>query len=254
MTIFQSIILGIIQGLTEFLPVSSSGHLVIAQSLIKEFKQPGVLFDVTLHLGTLIAVIIYFKDRIIKILKDIKLLSFIILATVPTGIIGILFKDRFEEMFSNVKLVGLMLMVTAVIIFIADRVKSDSKDLSKVNWLNSVIIGIAQGIAIIPGISRSGSTISAGILLGLDKKFAMEFSFLISIPAILGAMVLEVKDLTSEKLQNINYFVYIAGFLMAAIVGYLSIKLLLNLLQKQRLYIFSIYCIVLGLVILGTGL
>jgi undecaprenyl-diphosphatase len=248
MTILQSIILGVIQGLTEFLPVSSSGHLVFIQSLIKGFNQPGVLFDVVLHLGTLVAVIVYFKDRILKVSKDVKLLICIILATIPTGVIGVLFKDKFEVMFSNVKLVSISLMITGIIIFIADRIKDVNKDINMINWIDSVIIGIVQGIAIIPGISRSGSTISTGVFLKLNKKFAMEFSFLISIPAILGAMVLEVKDLTREELLNINYFAYIVGFFISAIVGYLSIKVLLNFLQKQRLYVFSIYCFIISLV------
>lgn len=250
MTIFQSIILGVIQGLTEFLPVSSSGHLVIVQSLMKEFKQPGILFDTTLHLGTLLAVIIYFKDRIIKILKDMRLLKCIILSTITTGIIGVLFKDKFEEMFSNVKIVSISLIITGIVIFIADRIKNINKDISKMNWIDSIIIGIVQGISIIPGISRSGSTISAGIFLGLNKKLAMEFSFLISIPAILGAMVLEIKGVTINEMQSVNFLPYILGFLTSAIVGYLAINLLLNFLQKQKLYIFSIYCFVLGLLTL----
>ena len=250
MTIAESIILGIIQGLTEFLPVSSSGHLVIAQHFIKSFSQPGVLFDVTLHLGTLLAVIIYFRGRIIKILKDIKLLGFIVLGTIPAGILGVLFKKKFEAMFSDIKLVGLMLIVTGMVIFIADRIKKAEKDIKKMTWFDSIVIGAIQAVAIIPGISRSGSTISGGVFLGFDKKTAMEFSFLLSIPAILGAALLEARHATGTDFQDINITVYIAGLIVAAAIGYLSIKVLMNFLQKQRLYIFSIYVWVIGAIVL----
>lgn len=250
MTILEAIILGIIQGLTEFIPVSSSGHLVIAQHFIKGFTQPGVLFDVTLHLGTLIAVILYFRDRIIIILKDIKLLGFIVLGTIPAGLIGFLFKKTFEDMFSDVKLVGLMLIITGIIIFIADKVKKSEKDIKSLTWLDSIIIGFAQAIAIIPGISRSGSTISGGIFLGFDRKTAMEFSFLLSIPAILGAAVLEAKHATGSDFASVNIIVYLIGLIVAAVIGYLSIKVLLNFLQKQKLYFFSIYCWIAGMIVL----
>lgn len=246
MTIIQAIVLGFIQGITEFIPVSSSGHLVIIQHFFKGFSQPGVLFDAMLHLGTMIAVIFYFKDKIIEMFTNKKLLLLVILATIPTAIIGFSFKENFEEMFLNVKLTALALILTGIVVFIADRVKNGNKELKKTTWVDSIIVGIAQGIAIIPGISRSGSTISIGIFLNLDKKFAMEFSFLLSIPAILGAVILQLRHISKDTLANVDILPYIFGIITAIVTGYLSIRVLLNFLQKQRLYIFSIYCWLIG--------
>jgi undecaprenyl-diphosphatase len=250
MTLLESIILGIVQGLTEFLPVSSSGHLVIVQSFIKDFKQPGVLFDVTLHLGTVIAVVIYFRNRLLEIFKNLRLLGLVLAATVVTGFIGITFKDTFEAMFSNVRLVGAGLIITAIILMFAERVKPGNKTEKEMNWLQAIFIGLIQGIAIIPGISRSGSTISAGLFAKLDRKFAAEFSFLLSVPAVLGAAVLESRHLTKADMLNIDIIVYLAGLLVAAITGFFCTKLLVNIIQKQKLYYFSIYLLIIGTIVL----
>lgn len=250
MGFWEAILLGIVQGLTEFLPVSSSGHLVIVQSFIKDFKQPGVLFDVTLHLGTVIAVVIYFRKRLLEIFKNLRLLGLVLTATAVTGVIGYTFKDTFEAMFSNVRLVGAGLIITAIVLLFAERVKPGNKTEKEINWLQALFIGLIQGVAIIPGISRSGSTISAGLFAKLDRKFAAEFSFLLSVPAVLGAAVLEARHLTKSDVANIDLSVYLIGLIVAAITGFFCTKLLVNIIQKQKLYYFSIYLLIVGSIVL----
>ncbi|OGF47133.1 MAG: undecaprenyl-diphosphatase UppP [Candidatus Firestonebacteria bacterium RIFOXYA2_FULL_40_8] len=250
MTLLESIILGIVQGLTEFLPVSSSGHLVVIQSFFKNFSQPGILFDVTLHLGTALAVVIYFRKRIVEICKNVKLLMLVLVATAVTGVIGVTFKDAFEKMFTDVKLVGAAFIVTALILLFAERVKPGNKTEKEMSWLNALFVGLIQGIAIIPGISRSGSTISAGLFAKLDRKFAAEFSFLLSIPAVVGAAVLQARHITKDDMVNNDIMIYITGLLVAAITGFFCTKLLVNIIQKQKLYYFSIYLLVIGTIVL----
>lgn len=250
MSLLQSILLGILQGLTEFLPVSSSGHLALVQSFIKDFKQPGLVFDVSLHVGTILAVVIYFRKRIIEIFKNMKLLGLVLVATVVTGVIGIAFKDTFEKMFSDIRLVGAAFVITGIILIFAERVKEGKKTEKEMSWANALFIGLIQGIAIIPGISRSGSTIAGGLFTKLDRKFATEFSFLLSVPAVLGAAVLEGRHLTKSDMSGADPFIYLAGIIAAAAVGFLCIKLLVNLIQKKKLYYFSIYLFLLGTTVL----
>ena len=250
MSLLDAIILGIVQGLTEFLPVSSSGHLVVIQSFLKNFSQPGVLFDVTLHLGTVLAVLLYFRKRFIEILTNKKLLLLLLISTAVTGVIGVAFKDTFEKMFSDVKLVGASFIVTALILLFAERVKPGTKAEKEMTWLNSLFIGLIQGIAIIPGISRSGSTIAGGLFIKLDRKFAAEFSFLLSVPAVLGAALLQTKDLTRADMLNINIAYYLSGLLAAAVAGFVCTKMLVNIIQKQKLYYFSIYLLIIGTIVL----
>ncbi|MFH1074540.1 MAG: undecaprenyl-diphosphate phosphatase, partial [Candidatus Firestonebacteria bacterium] len=250
LSLLESIILGIVQGLTEFLPVSSSGHLVVMQSFFKNFSQPGILFDVTLHLGTVLAVVIYFRKRIIEIFKNLKLVMLILISTAVTGAIGVAFKDVFEKMFTDVKLVGAAFIGTALILLFAERFKRGDKTEKEMSWLQALFVGLIQGIAIIPGISRSGSTISAGLFAKLDRKFAAEFSFLLSVPAVLGAAVLEAKHLTKADMVNIDIAVYLTGLFAAAITGFFCTKLLVTIIQKQKLYIFSIYLLIIGTIVL----
>jgi undecaprenyl-diphosphatase len=207
----QSIFLGIVQGLTEFLPVSSSGHLVFFQSLFG-LEEPLIFFDVMLHLGTLLAVVIYFRKDICEIVQglgavlkkrhknppQVKLFLLIVLASIPTGLMGILFKDWFESFFSKPKWVGGMLLITGSVLWLTRWAKKEGKPLGRMRWFDAILIGIAQGIAIIPGISRSGATISVGLFCGLDRELSGKFSFLLSIPAILGATLLdEMKKVNS---------------------------------------------------------
>ena len=243
MNIFWAVILGLVQGVTEFLPISSSGHLVIFQNFIPGFTQPGALFDVVLHLATMCAVLIYFRKILFEIIK--KYWLFFIIGTIPAGLVGIFFQDQFESLFTNIKFVGLALLVTALFNFVTDKTRSDKKVLGN---KNAFMIGIFQALAIIPGISRSGSTIFAGTIFGINKQKAAEFSFLLSVPAILGANVLQFVchgvDGISAPLN------YVAGFVAAFISGYVSIRVVLKTLHGKRFKIFGIYCLIIGLAVL----
>lgn len=212
MSILQSIFLGVVQGLTEFLPVSSSGHLVFFQSLMG-LKEPPIFFDVMLHIGTLLAVVVYFWTDICEIaqglgavlkrkhknLPQVKLFLLIILASIPTGLMGILFKDWFESFFSRPKLVGGMLLITGLVLWLTRFTKKEGKPLGRMGWIDAILIGIAQGFAILPGISRAGATISTGLFCGLDRELSGKFSFLLSIPAILGATLLEFRKIDGKS-------------------------------------------------------
>ncbi|MDK2798521.1 MAG: undecaprenyl-diphosphatase [Clostridiales bacterium] len=264
MNTFVAIVLGIVQGLTEFLPISSSGHLVIFQELfgMNDLEESHLLFDTLLHFGTLLSIfLVYNKDMyyLIKeffgILTDIskgevnihaspyrKMIMLLITATIPTVIIGLLFKDMFDLMFKSIRVVGFTLLFTGFLLSISNKLISGSKDEADAKYSNAFIIGLFQGMAIMPGISRSGSTIVAGLLNGFKKEFAVKFSFLISIPAILGAAVLQIPDLLRQGMDNIIIFPYIAGTLAAAITGFIAIKFLINLLNKGKFYLFSYYC------------
>jgi undecaprenyl-diphosphatase len=242
MNIFHAIILGVIQGLTEFLPVSSSGHLVIAQSLIPGFSQPGVLFDVMLHAGTLMAVLIYFRKKLLKLtLNEIVLLA---VGTLPAIVVGFFFADFLESSFGNVKMVGIELIITGLLCFATDMFKTSKK---AITGLDAFLIGIAQAIAIIPGISRSGATIFIATAQKIERAKAAEFSFLLSIPAIAGAILLQVVKYGFET--NIDIAVYGVGILASFIFGLLSIKILLNLLVTKNFKVFGVYSVLLGLLV-----
>ena len=257
-SILTALFLGILQGLTEFLPVSSSGHLVLAQALLPHLSQPGVVFEVTLHIGTLVAVCLYFwKDlwamvlalfspRDDKIVNDRRLLWLVIVGTIPTGIIGVLFRKQFESMFTDLRGAGIWFFITGIILFITDRITTKGRQLTEMSMLDAIVIGIAQGVSIIPALSRSGSTIAAGILLGLDRTLLVRYSFLLSIPAVAGAFVLEVVSHRRELLQGFDPVAYGLGTVAAGVVGYWSIAVLLNLTRSRRLSIFSYYCFIIG--------
>ena len=245
--------------MTEFLPVSSSGHLVFFQSVFG-FKEPQVFFDVVLHLGTLLAVVVFFRTDISNILQGtrqglkahkmgqngIRLLIWIIIATIPTGLMGILFKDWFESLFTRPKVVGGMLLATGLILWFTRYVKRDGRLLEKMGWVDALLIGIVQGIAIIPGISRSGSTISTGLFCGLDRELAGKFSFLLSIPAILGATLLELRGIESPT----EVWMYLVGMAIAFLVGLLSLKFLMRIVRRGRLFTFAYYCWPVGILMI----
>jgi undecaprenyl-diphosphatase len=267
MTILQAVILGIVQGLTEFLPISSSAHLVLVPALLgwtipADFN---FIFDVLVQVGTLAAVIIFFWKDILEILSAVVrgLLSrtpfkepqarlgwFVILATIPAGIFGLLVKPLVESAFSSPTATALMLIVTAVILFVCERIGKPERSLDKINWQDALWIGLAQAIAIFPGISRSGSTIGAGLLRNLKRESAARFSFLMSIPIMLATGVLEVKDFIGQSNLSAYLPALIAGILAAAIVGYLAIRWLLGYLNKHSLYVFSIYCLIAAAIVL----
>ena len=257
-SLVPAVLLGLLQGLTEFLPVSSSGHLALAQSLIPGFSQPGVLFDVTLHIGTLVAVCIYFWQDLRGMALSLfssgrgdaaasrRMLWLLIAGSVPTAAIGLLFRKQFEAMFSDVYGVGVWFIVTGALLFLTDRVSTRGRELSAMGLLDALVIGIAQGLAIIPSLSRSGATIAAGVFLGLERGLLVRYSFLLSIPAVAGAFVLELVTHRHEALQGFDPLAYGAGTLAALVVGYWSIGVLLNMTRSRRLSVFAYYCWAIG--------
>jgi len=247
MNLISAILLGVIQGFTEFLPVSSSGHLVIAQSLIPNFEQPGVLFDVVLHAATAAAIVFHFRSNILKL--SFNYISLIAIATLPAAAVGFLFKGILESFFSSLTIVGFALLLTAVLNFFTDRFWAKREFISR---LDAIFIGLAQALAIIPGISRSGSTIFAGTSLGVDREKTAEFSFLLSVPAILGASLLEL--FTSRANNTISLTQYLFGFLSALAVALIALKLVTSFLVSRQFKYFSVYCAIVGTVAIVLGL
>lgn len=251
MKVIESIFLGALQGLTEFLPVSSSGHLVLFQNI---FKTSGnvIFFDCILHLGTLLAVIIMYRKTIFKILKKpfCPLTYKLILATVPTVVIGIVFNDFFESTFSGEYLfVGFI--VSAIFLFFAEYSQKRNNSPTSMTYFKAFIVGIFQGVAIMPGISRSGTTISTSIIQGVEKEEATEFCFLLSMPVILGSTILEFfKLIGGVSTSPVAFECYIAGGFMSFIFGILSIKFMISTIKKNKYCIFSIYLILLAIVLI----
>jgi undecaprenyl-diphosphatase len=266
-TYIQSIILGIIQGASEFLPISSSGHLVLAPTLFgwEINPQEAYIFDVLVQVATLTAVIIYYWQDLLAIFKTLlenllagqpfrdpesRLGWFLFLSTIPAGVAAILFKDSFEAAFSNPTFAAWFLLVTSALLVLGELFGNRSRELSKITWLDSLIIGGFQILALFPGISRSGSTISAGLLRNFDRKSSARFSFLMAVPIMAAAGVLTGYELFQSPLLISRLPIYATGFLTAAIVGYLAIRWFIAYLSRQSLYLFAIYCAVVGLAFL----
>ena len=268
MNIIQAIIIGIVQGLTEFLPVSSSAHLVFAHNILN--VESSLAFDVFLHLGTLIAVLWYFRWDIIKMLKswwlsigDLlqgrfmqgfrddpykRLAWYVILATIPVGIVGVLFEDSVDALFAGALYVpAFFLFVTGTILYLSQRMPGGNINLHNITKKEALFMGLGQACAVLPGLSRSGTTISAGLVAGLDKEFAAKFSFILSIPAIFGAFVFKLKDIGSA--MDANFLPIFLGFIASIIAGYFAIKWMLDLIQNKSLDIFAYYCWVVGIVV-----
>ncbi|MFH1269760.1 MAG: undecaprenyl-diphosphate phosphatase [Candidatus Omnitrophota bacterium] len=239
------IILGIIQGLTEFLPVSSSGHLVIIQRLFG-MTEEAVAVSVALHLGTVLALVIFFFKDILNLFRNIKLMSYIVIVTLITGVIGISGKDFFERLFSSPRLVAVALIITGIILILTKRLMEKRRD--TLNIKDAFILGLTQGIAIIPGISRSGTTISTLLFRGLDRQTAFRFSFLASIPAVFGAVILEAKDIGLAC--NIGAGNLVIGFIFSLLTGLLSLGILKAILSKAKLHYFGYYCIIIAVITL----
>jgi len=249
MNIYQAIISGFVQGLTEFFPISSSGHLVVLHSIFG-FKTPEIAFDVFLHIGTLLSVLIFFRKEIVAIvLKDRKMLYLLAWASVPTFIIGFLLKDPAERFFSSPAFVGYMLVLNGAWLFTAWYFASKKRTGKKIGPVSSFLVGVAQGVAVIPGISRSGATISTALISGIDGESAVKFSFLLSIPAILGASVLKFASI-GKSISAGSAPQFLAGALTAMAVGILAIKALMGLVKNNRLKPFAAYCVLTGLVII----
>lgn len=251
MTILEGIILGIIQGITEFFPVSSSGHLVLFKHFLN-VQETGLFFEVLVHFGTLAAVVMVFRKDVLALLRrPLQKLSYLIVAgAVPTAIIGFVFHDAFTQMFASVRVTAVMLLVTGTILWFVDRYTRGLRPLEAMSYGQALFIGLAQGLAILPGLSRSGTTIAASLLTGLDRQAAPRYSFLLSIPVILGAALLEAKDFVASDFSADLLLPYLAGMLAAAVTGYFAITLFIRFVQQGRLHYFSYYCWVIGVIVL----
>ncbi len=261
MDIIDSIILGIIQGLTEFLPVSSSGHLELGKAILGDSTLPeeSLLFTVVLHFATALSTLVVFRKDILDILKGLFQFKWneetqfavkIIISMIPAVIIGLFFEEQLESLFGgNILLVGMMLIITALLLWLADKAKDTQKPVS---YSNAFTIGIAQAIAMLPGISRSGATISTSVLLGNDKSKAARFSFLMVVPLIFGKIA---KDLLSGEIttESGNFTALSIGFVAAFISGLIACTWMIKLVKKSKLSWFAIYCLIVGIIAVGFG-
>ncbi len=282
MSLLQAIIMGIVQGVAEFLPISSSGHLAIFRQILRIDVDTGLLFDVLLHLGTLVAIFIAFrkdiKELIVEgfgILGDFfvnvgrffgrlggkkkeyrkvitssyrRFVLLVLVSTIPTGIMGLLLQDIIESASETILIPGIFLIFTAVLLLIADRVQTGTKQADTASWRDAGLIGVAQGFATMPGLSRSGTTIAACLLCGFDRNFAVKYSFIMSIPAVLGAVLLEVKDFAPGDVAGPEVVSYLVGTVVAGVVGYLCIKTMLVLVRGKKFKYFSVYCLAVGVI------
>ncbi len=263
MTLLQAFVLGLVQGLTEFIPVSSSGHLVLAPRLLGWHfpKDQAFIFDVLVQMGTLVAVLVYYRRDLAAITSsfirgiarrqpfaeaDARMGWQLILATLPAVVIGLLCKDLVEQAFASPKMTGVFLLCTAGLLLIAE-LAGRRRTLQEISWKDSLWIGFSQALALLPGLSRSGATLAGGMTRHFDRPSAARFSFLMSVPVMVGAGVLAVKDLV--ELHNVSAFMppLLAGFLTAMISGYIAIRWLISYLSRHSLHVFAAYCAVLGL-------
>jgi len=250
--LIKSIILGAIQGFTEFLPVSSSGHLLVARKMFG-LAEAGLLLDTMLHFGTLVAVLVVFWHDIWGMIKKpfSHLTLLVIVGTIPTAIIGLSFKDYFEELARTGSTVGFNFLITGLILWIADNYKErGTKNIERISFKDSLIIGTLQGAAILPAISRSGLTIAGSFFRGINREAAAKFSFILSIPAILGAVVLQGADILGGNIEGVSMSSLVVGTVVSAICGYVAIRWMLDIIQRKSLKIFSIYVWILGSIIL----
>lgn len=262
MDIIDAIILGIIQGLTEFLPVSSSGHLELGKAILGDNSIPeeSLLFTVVLHFATALSTMVVFRKDILEIIKgilkfkwnaDLQFVAKIVVSMIPAVLIGLFFEEQLEALFGgNILLVGCMLIITAILLFFADKAKNTNK---KVSFVNAFVIGVSQAIAMLPGISRSGATISTSVLLGNDKTKAARFSFLMVVPLIFGKIA---KDILSGDLtyDSSNFTALSIGFIAAFVAGLFACTWMIALVKKSKLSYFAIYCIIVGIIAIVVSL
>jgi undecaprenyl-diphosphatase len=253
-SLIEIIILGIIQGITEWLPVSSSGHLV----LLQEFFRMGdmLVYDVMFHVGTLMVVLFVFRQDFVKILKalakrdfkseDGKLATYIIIGTIPVAVAGVIFYDTIDALFQNALAVSIALLFTGFLLFISEQ----RENTKKLGFIDSICIGIAQAVALIPGISRSGATISTGLLRGVDKQKALKYSFLLSAPAILGASIYELYKVRYTLTQNVDWTALSIGVIVSMLMGYIALKILLKIILQRKFHYFAYYCWAFGLIVI----
>lgn len=256
MSFFQAIILGIIQGLTEFLPVSSSGHVEIGTVLFNVSTSENLLFITVIHGATALSTIVVYRKDILSILRDLMLFRYnesmafsmkILVSTIPVLILGIFFMNEVEGLFGGrIGLVGTMLVVTSVLLFFANRAGNYKKEMT---YPKAVVIGIAQALAVMPGISRSGATISTALMLGVDREKATRFSFLMVLIPIIGAMLLDMIQMVREPglSRGISLYALFAGFISAFISGFIACKWMISIVKRGKLSYFAIYCLIIGL-------
>jgi undecaprenyl-diphosphatase len=263
MNIVQALILGIVQGATEFVPISSSGHLVLVPWLLN-WPEPGLVFDTIVHWGTLVAVLAVFWHDIVALARawasslvernldqtEARLAWLIIVGTLPAALIGFVWEDFFESLFGSPGWVAALLLVTGTILTLSEWLSKRQRSMGDLNWPDSILIGLAQALAIAPGISRSGATIAMGLLRGIKREAAARYSFLLAIPVIFGAGLLQLVRLLQAGAGGVQLLPLIIGFLAAAISGYLCIRFLLAYLQRGRLCVFAIYCWLAGITFL----
>ncbi|AGC76733.1 undecaprenyl-diphosphatase [Nonlabens dokdonensis] len=265
METIDAIILGVIQGLTEFLPVSSSGHIELGKAVLGTDlgnKEENLLFTVVVHFATALSTIIVFRKDILKLLKGLfsfkwndetQFTAKIVLSMIPAVIVGLLFEEQLEKLFEGqIILVGFMLIITGLLLFLAGRAKRTEKGVS---WKDALIIGVSQAVAMLPGISRSGATISTSVLLGNDRAKAARFSFLMVVPLIFGKIAKDMLDVVKGDtvIDNVSMTPLIAGFLAAFIVGLLACTWMISLVRKAKLHYFSYYCFAIGIVAIVAG-
>ena len=257
MSFFQAILLGLLQGLTEFLPVSSSGHLVLVPALL-HWPEPGLAFTVAVHVGTLVAVLVYYRRDCAAILgrtlswlltrsapipDEARLLAMIIVGAIPAGIVGLTLESYVERMFNSVALVGMALVGTAVVLLVAETFHRRSGREGVVSWFQAILIGCAQALAVIPGLSRSGMTIAAGLLCGLPRDWAARYAFLLSVPVILGAGLKETKELLAAHLPAHEWALLGVGAAVSAISGLAAIYVVVRAVHNRKLRWFAVYCL-----------
>ena len=274
MSIWEALILGIVQGITEFLPVSSSGHLVLLQKIFG-INEPALVFDTAVHGGTLLAVVVVLRQDIWNILRRIfqPLTLFLIIATIPAVIAALVFKHRIEAAFASGAFLGFAFLGTSALLFLSEKLyrgfrqpggypakledAAPARFGNEINWLDALVIGLLQAVAIIPGLSRSGATISAALSRRLDRDFAARFSFLLSIPAILGALVMQAKDLVHAGAGGVAYqnsiglLPLLVGTLSACAVAFFSVRLAIKIVREHSLHGFALYTGVLGVLVLA---
>ncbi len=258
MNIYQSILLGIVQGLTEFLPISSSAHLAFAQHYLG-IKESDLLFSLMVHFATAIAIVCYYKRDIYSILAESwgneigvgklnrHLLKLILIAMLPTAVVAFLLQGTVLRVMDDIRIAAILLLMTGLLVFNTDRIREKGIDILQTTVGIALIVGFAQGVAVLPGISRSGITIFAGLVLGLERSWAVKFSFLISLPVIIGMTIIRIiMESGNILVEPVRLFIYVVGSLFAGLVGYWAITVVIRLIQKKHFGLFAIYCWVLG--------
>ena len=253
MTVFEAVILGIVQGLSEFLPISSSGHLALTGWLL-DMQELDLFFVIVIHIGTLVPVFVfYWKDICALIRRPFQKTTYLLIAaTIPAVIMALFFEDYVDAAFNSIGFLAIGFAITGTVLLLTDKISKTHKDVDKTSYLDAILIGCAQAIAVFPGISRSGSTIAAGLARGINRAEAAKFAFLMSIPAILGAMVLQISHIIRGEIYvgDLDFMVLGAGFVAAMLSGYLAIQFMLSIIKKAKLKYFSFYVYGLAIIVL----